>query len=266
MNWYDSILGTKGFQPLRGPVKGPYGWVPGGQNNIAPGHSPSSPTGQLEMYKPSSYPQEQYSSLSKSQKRQLADAKGRDRTIAYEGKPKLDVKFNQIFYKSPKHANVHGAPVNENGRVEKNEKNALIMRDSIVNMPHRKNIIWYEDGQYQGGTPRGAAAINLFDPDTNVISVFTKQEDGSYSFLTTTKLTFLEEQHLKATNGNFVTQRVLEEQQSISTQVITSSSSTIDKSTNNPSSSNQGFSPSNSFESDVLGFTPIDIDASQLDK
>ena len=266
VNWYDAILEANGFQPLRGPLSGPYNWITGRQNNLPPLQSPSSRTGQLEMYKPSSFPQEQYSALSKSQKRQLADAKGRDRIMSYQGKPKLDVKFNQISFKSPKHADIHGAPLNKNGRVEKTEKNALIMRDSIVDMPNRKNIIWYEEGQYQGGTPRGAAAINLFDPDTKVISVFTEQDDGSYSFLTTAELTAMEEQHLIATNGNFVTERVLKEQQSVSTKVITSSSSTIDRNVENPSSSNQGFSPSNSFESDVLGFTPIDIDASQLDK
>ena len=80
-------------------------------------------------------------------------------------------------------------------------------------------IIWYTDGQYQGGTPSGCASVNLFDPDTNLIAVYQKQPDGSNLFLTTCKLTQMEGDHLKATNGNFVTERILKEQSAVSTNI-----------------------------------------------
>jgi hypothetical protein len=69
---------------------------------------------------------------------------------------------------------------------------------------------------YQGGTPRGCNCINLFDPETNLIAVYQKQSDGSNLFLTTCELTIIEIDHLKANNGNFVTERILKEQSAVS--------------------------------------------------
>ena len=45
--------------------------------------SPGIPTTSAEMEKPATMPQSQYSSLTKSQRRQLADPLGRDRFIEY---------------------------------------------------------------------------------------------------------------------------------------------------------------------------------------
>ena len=58
------------------------------------------------------------------------------------------------------------------------------------------NIVWYTDGQYQGGTKNGCKSVNLFDPETNIVAVYEKQSDGSHLFLTTCKLTPLEIKHL----------------------------------------------------------------------
>ena len=76
-------------------------------------------------------------------------------------------------------------------------------------MPNRQNIVWYTDGQYQGGTPRGCDCVNLFDPDTNLIAVYQKQPDGSNLFLTTFKLNDNEVNHLEVTNGNFLSEKML---------------------------------------------------------
>jgi hypothetical protein len=54
--------------------------------------------------------------------------------------------------------------------------------------------------------------VNLFYPATNVIAVYEKQADGSNLFLTTCRLTERERDHLKFTNGNFVTEKILEQQ------------------------------------------------------
>ena len=57
--------------------------------NVGP--SGSRPTTCLEMEKPASMPQVQYSGLSKSEKRQLTDPKGRDGFIQIEGYPRLNI-------------------------------------------------------------------------------------------------------------------------------------------------------------------------------
>ena len=112
------------------------------------------------MEKPSAMPQQQYSGLTKSQKRQLPDPRGRDGSIEVDGYPRLDLRFNQVEFKTPK-----------------TEANVIALRDSLLDMPNRENIVWYTDGQYQGGTKRGCDCVNLFDPDTNVIAVYQKQPD-----------------------------------------------------------------------------------------
>lgn len=56
--------------------------------------------------------------------------------------------------------------------------------------------------------------------DTNLIAVYQKQPNGSNLFLTTCKLTQIERDHLKATNGNFVTERILKEQSAVSTKIL----------------------------------------------
>jgi agmatine/peptidylarginine deiminase len=53
-------------------------------------------------------------------------------------------------------------------------------------MPKRENIVWFDDGMYQGGTDRGYDSVNLFDKDTDTIAVFRKDENGEYHRFTTT--------------------------------------------------------------------------------
>ena len=173
----------------------------------------------LQMEKPSAMPQEKYSSLTKSERRQLADPLGRDGSIEIDGYPRLDLRFNQVEFKTPKHGPDHGLPVNSNGKTPKTEANALALRDSLIDMPNKPNVIWYKEGMYQVGTPRECDSVNLFDPDTNLIAVYQKQPDGTNLFLTTARLTQTERNHLMLTNGNFVTEKVLYEQQALSTQI-----------------------------------------------
>jgi len=79
--------------------------------------------------------------------------------------------------------------------------------------------VWYTDGQYQGGTARGCDSVNLFDPDTNVIAVYEKQPDGSNLFLTTCTLTDRERDHLQDSNGNFLTEEMINQQSAVSTNI-----------------------------------------------
>ena len=50
----------------------------------------------------------------------------------------------------------------------------------------------------------------------SLIAVYQKQSDGSNLFLTTCELTVIEIDHLKANNGNFVTEIILKEQSAVS--------------------------------------------------
>ena len=159
---------------------------------------------------PASMPQQEYSAMTKSERRQLPDPRGRDGFIEVEGYPRLDLRFNQVEFKTPKHGPDHGLSVGSNGKTPKTK--AITLRDSLIDMPNRQNIIWYTDGQYQAGTPRGCDCVNLFDQDTNLIAVYQKQQDGSHLFLTTCKLTRMERDHLMANDGNFITEKVLNEQ------------------------------------------------------
>lgn len=108
----------------------------------------SSPQTGLQMQKPSAMPQQNYSSLTKSERRQLADPLGRDGSIEIDGYPRLDLRFNQVEFKTPKHGEIHGLDVNEKGKVDKTEANAIAMRDSIINSVKKESSQWYINGQY----------------------------------------------------------------------------------------------------------------------
>lgn len=219
VNWYDAFFGVKAFQSNPLPHQDPFGWLSGKYDSRNVGPYGSKPTTYLEMEKPASMPQQEYSGMTKSERRQLPDPRGRDRSINVDGYPRLDVRFNQVEYKTPKHGIDHDLPVSNNGKTPKTEANALALRDSLVDMPNRENIVWYTDGQYQGGTDRGCDSVNLFDPATNLIAAYEKQPDGSNLFLTTCTLTPLEVKHLKSNNGNFLTEKMINVQSAVSTNI-----------------------------------------------
>jgi hypothetical protein len=129
-----------------------------------------------------------------------------------EGHPHLFARYGQVKFKTPDQGRVHGLPTNGKGQTPKTEENALTLRDSIVNMLNR----WFDNEMYQGGTEQGYDSVNLYDPETRVIEVFKKQEDGKYSqFATTCELTPKEEDHLFESGGNFVTEDVLNNQKGL---------------------------------------------------
>jgi hypothetical protein len=79
---------------------------------------------------------------------------------------------------------------------------ALALRYSIVNMPNKENIRWFDNGVYQGGTKRGYPAVLIYDLDNQVIAVFKK---FTGQFTTTCRLTLKENDELLRT-GNFRTE------------------------------------------------------------
>lgn len=173
----------------------------------------------LEMEKPASMSQDEYSNLTKAQRRQLVDPKGRDRSVEIDNYPRLEYRFNQVYYKMPKHGGLYGLPLNEKGKVAKTEANAIHMRDSMIESAKKSDTIWYLDGQYQGLTPLGCDSINLYDPEANTITVFLKQPDGSGFFLTTCEPTEKELDYFKKSNGNFLTEKMIDQQKAVSTDI-----------------------------------------------
>ena len=196
-----------GFQSVRQAPPPPHRQLFGGTLNTPRNNyfsKSSQPGASLQMAKPSAMPHQEYTSLTKEQRRNLPDP--RDGFINEEGHPNLVARYGQVNFKTPDHGKVHGLTTNENGKTPKNEKNALALRDSIVNMPKRKNIVWFDNGMYQGGTERGYDSVNIFDKDTNTIAVFRKDENEEYNQLTTTcRLTKTEREYLFNSSGNFVT-------------------------------------------------------------
>ena len=202
-----------GFQPVSQAPPPPHRQLFGGtssspRNNFFP--KSSQPGTSLQMERPSSMPHQEYTSLTKEQRRNLPDP--RDGFIDVEGHPKLTARYGQVKYKTPKHGDLHGLPTNEEGKTPKTEANALALRNSLVKMPEKEGIQWFENGGYQKGTNRGYDSVNLYDKDKRVIAIYQKQENGEYLFSTTCEVTPVEETHLYKSNGNFVTEAVLNDQ------------------------------------------------------
>jgi len=165
----------------------------------------------------SSQENSEHANLTKEQIRNLPDK--RDGFITEENHPPLVARYGQVEFKTPKHGGIHGLPTNEKGQTPKTEENALALRDSLVNMPNREDIQWFDNGMYQGGTERGYDSVNIYDQKTGVIAVYKKlqSEEPQYArFATTCKLTDLEKKHFLESDGNFVTENVLKNQRGVS--------------------------------------------------
>lgn len=83
-------------------------------------------------------PHQDFTALTKEQRRNLADAK--DGFIDVEGHPKLTARYGQMKSKTPYHGDICDLPTNENGKTPKTEANALFLRDLLVKMSEREGI------------------------------------------------------------------------------------------------------------------------------
>ena len=136
-----------GFQPVRQAPSPPQRQLFGGTLNTPRNNyfsKSSQPGTSLQVQKPSNMPHQEYTSLTKEQRRNLPDP--RDGFINVEGHPKLTARYGQVKYKMPDHGSIHGLPTNENGKTPKTEANALSLRNSLVKMSNREKIIWFENG------------------------------------------------------------------------------------------------------------------------
>lgn len=145
------------------------------------------PGSALEITRPTAMPHQEFVGLTKEERRQVPHLY--DKIIHVEGHPRLRVGFWQFRYKVLDHGALHGLPYSNGGtKTEKSDDTALAMMQSIEDMPHRPNAIWFDqdDVTYQGGTDRGFPAVHIFDNDTKVVAVFNKQTGN---FVTTCQLT-----------------------------------------------------------------------------
>ncbi len=176
-------------------------------------------------------------------------------------------------YKVGKHGAVYGLPysIKQKGetKTQKTDQNTLEMMRAIVDMPNRRNVQWFEDGTYQRDTKLGFSAIHIYDQDTQIIAVF-KISTGA--FVTTCQLNDDEHNELQAT-GNFgggenwysrQVKNLPPKQTAVNTFESDVTGINLISPMDENSSPNPGFTPSSSFESDIIGITPIDN--SQSDK
>lgn len=219
----------------------------------------------LQITRPSAMPHQEFSNLTKKERRQLPHIN--DMKITCEKCPELTVGFYQAKFKVDKHGAIHGLPytIKKNGgtKTEKTDDNALKMMQSIVNMPNRDNVRWFENGTYQGNTSREFEAFHIYDLDEQVIAVFKK---STGKFVTTCQLDRDEHNELLKT-GNFgggkgwvsgQVKNLPPEQRSVNTFERDVIGITPVSPMDENSSPNSGFTPMSSFESDIMGITPVD--------
>jgi hypothetical protein len=205
-----------GFQPVRQAPPPPHRQLFGGTSSSSRKNyfsKSSQPGVSLQMERPSAMPHQDFTALTKEERRNLPDA--RDGFIDVEGHPKLTLRYGQVKYKTPDHGDIHGLPTNEKGNTPKTESNALALRDSLVKMPEREGIMWFDNGGYQKVTKRGYDSVNLYDKDKRVIAIYKKQENGEYLFSTTCEVTGKKEAHLLESGGNYLTEAVLNNQKAL---------------------------------------------------
>ena len=234
-------------------------------DRFLPRRTPGYPTSAsaLRIYRPTAMPHQEFVDLTKSERRNLPHTN--DMKIIQEGRPELMVGFYQSKYKVVDHGAVHNLPytIKANGgtKTEKTDQKTLKMMQSIVDMPNRDGVEWFEDGTYQGSTNRGFEAIHIYDPTTRVIAVFKK---STGKFITTCQLDKDEDIELKAT-GNFGGRKgwysgQVKNLPPRQTAVNTFESDVTGITPISPMNENSspGFTPTSSFESDVMGITPRD--------
>ena len=107
-----------------------------------------NPRSTLSVTRPSEIPHDNFVSLSKPQRRALTHKY--DMEINHEGHQKLTVGFWQSKFKVKDHGAIHDLPytlTTEGGtKTEKSDANTLTMMRSIVDMPNRENIRWFDNG------------------------------------------------------------------------------------------------------------------------
>ena len=199
----------------------------------------------------------------------------KDRWFLVESRPELVMRRGQSKFKTKDHGALAGLPytIKKNGSTStlKTEENVDIFMDTVEEIVYNPNSLWFEEGTYQGGTDREVESINIYNEKHNRIAVFLR---STGEFITFCEPTLDELEDLSQT-ANFGGQdnwfsskpKNMPPQQELVSDFTSVNSFESDvmgitpiSSMDENSSPNQGFTPLNSFESDVLGITPVDPD------
>ena len=208
------------------------------------------------VIKPDNISQQEFQKLTYLEKRHLPDPRdAKITTSKYENG--LTVNYWQVKWKLPKHYDIFNIVLE--GK-KGSEEQVLQLRDLLVK--HQQNADkWYtgDSAQYQVRPEEILKTVNVYDSKTGIIAVYLKKPNGEPGqFLTVCKLKAAEQKWLQYTNGNFVTQSLLDKNEwsvpknfiNTSSEELNNSSTSLDK------NKNLGFTQANSFESDVMGITP----------
>ena len=199
----------------------------------------------------------------------------KDRWFLIESRPELVMRRGQSKFKTKDHGALTGLPysIKKNGSTStlKTEENVDMFMDTVEEIVYDPNSLWFEEGTYQGGTDRELESINIYNEKHNRIAVFLR---STGEFITFCEPTLNELEDLSQT-ANFggqdnwfsSTPKNMPPQQEFVSDFTSVNSFESDvmgitpiSSMDENSSPNQGFTPLNSFESDVLGITPVDPD------
>jgi hypothetical protein len=124
-------------------------------------------------------PHQEFTDLMKEERRQLPYHNYK--TTDVESHQRLRVGFWQSRFKVADHGTFHGLPYslknNSGTKTKKSDDNALVMMQSIEDMPYRPNAIGFDedDVTYQRRTDREFPAVSILDDYTKVVIVFNKQ-------------------------------------------------------------------------------------------
>ena len=199
----------------------------------------------------------------------------KDRWFLVESRPELVMRRGQSKFKTKDHGALAGLPytINTKGGTStpKTEENVDIFMGVVESVVEDPNSIWFEEGTYQGNTTREVESINIYNEEKNRVGIFMR---STGEFITFCQPDEDEINDLEKT-GNFGGQtgwfngqaKNLPPQQNVENDFTPVNSFESDvmgmspiTSMNESSSPNQGFTRLNSFESDVQGVTPIDLD------
>jgi hypothetical protein len=103
-----------GFQPVRQAPPPPHRQLFGGTLNTPRNNyfsKFSQPGASLQMERPSDMPHQDFTALTKEERRNLPDP--RDGFIDVKGHFKLTVRYGQVKFKTPNHGKIHGLPTND---------------------------------------------------------------------------------------------------------------------------------------------------------
>ena len=231
-------------------LKKPLDW-----STITPKHH-FRKSGSNYVIKPDNISQQEFERLTKLERRQLPDPRdAKITTSKYENG--LTVGYWQVKLKLPKHHDIFNIVLEG----KKGSEDQVLQLTDLLVQHQQKADKWYigDSSQYQVRPEEIWKTVNVYDSETGILAVYVKKPDGQpCQFLTVCQLTKKEKEWLQYTDGNFVTQSLLDKNEwsvpknfiNTSSEELNNSSTSLDK------NKNLGFTQANSFESDVMGITP----------